>query len=193
MWQESSFHTDLKLNSTIKCDPLTPDPSPTPPTLQVSSCGKWRSSESRRPSTSAWATTWPPSSHVASPWSTPTPRTSPSLTRATGWSDRPPRGRESENKLWRQQQRTNMFRCPPVPPQPCGSRHAISPSCCGQKKTEKKKTLLRTFPPRRILFFRKKKKEEKSTISLCLVVVCVLEGKSLRRACLSLPSSQILE
>lgn len=61
-------------------------------------------------------------------------------------------------------------------------------------KEEGKKKTLHTFLPRRILFFKKKKKKkEKSTISLCLVVVCVLEGKSLRRACVSLPSSQILE
>lgn len=57
------------------------------PLIQASSCGKWRSSGSRRPSTSASATTWPPSFPVASPWSTPTPRTSPSSTKATGWSD----------------------------------------------------------------------------------------------------------
>lgn len=31
--------------------------------------------------------TWPPSCHAASPWSTPTPRTSPSSTKETGWSD----------------------------------------------------------------------------------------------------------
>lgn len=55
--------------------------------LQAFSCGRWRSSGSRRPSTSAWATTWPPSCRAASPWSTPTPRTSPSSTRAIGWSD----------------------------------------------------------------------------------------------------------
>lgn len=30
---------------------------------------------------------WPPSCHAASQWSTLTPRTSPSLTRETGWSD----------------------------------------------------------------------------------------------------------
>ncbi|CAG03574.1 unnamed protein product [Tetraodon nigroviridis] len=55
--------------------------------LQAFSYGKWRSSGSRRPNTSAWATTWPPSCRVASPWSTPTPRTSPSSTRGIGWSD----------------------------------------------------------------------------------------------------------
>lgn len=31
--------------------------------------------------------TWPRSSRAASQWSTPTPRTSPSSTRETGWSD----------------------------------------------------------------------------------------------------------
>lgn len=55
--------------------------------LQAFSCGKWRSSGSRRPNTSAWATTWPPSSRAASPWSTPTPRMSPSSTKEIGWSD----------------------------------------------------------------------------------------------------------
>lgn len=31
--------------------------------------------------------TWPPSCHAASPWSTLTPRTSPSSMKETGWSD----------------------------------------------------------------------------------------------------------
>lgn len=55
--------------------------------LQAYSCGKWRSSESKRLSTSVLAMTWPPSCHAASPWSTLTPRTSPSSTKETGWSD----------------------------------------------------------------------------------------------------------
>lgn len=55
--------------------------------LQAYSCGRWRSSESKRLSTSVLAMTWPPSCHAASPWSTPTPRTSPSSTKETGWSD----------------------------------------------------------------------------------------------------------
>lgn len=37
---------------------------------------------------------WPPSCHAASPWNTPTPRTSPSLTKETGWND----GGEGENR-----------------------------------------------------------------------------------------------
>lgn len=37
---------------------------------------------------------WPPSCHAASPWNTPTLRTSPSLTKETGWND----GGEGENR-----------------------------------------------------------------------------------------------
>ena len=55
--------------------------------LQGSSCGKWRSSENKRLNTNVSAMTWPPSCHAASLWSTPTPRTNPSLTKETGWSD----------------------------------------------------------------------------------------------------------
>ena len=55
--------------------------------LQAYSCERWRSSESKRLNTSEWATTWPPSCPGASRWSTPTPRTSPSSTKETGWSD----------------------------------------------------------------------------------------------------------
>lgn len=55
--------------------------------LQAYSCEKWRSSESKRLNTSGSATTWPPSCRGASLWSTPTQRTSPSLTKETGWSD----------------------------------------------------------------------------------------------------------
>lgn len=145
MWQDFSLHTELKFEFNHQLLPIwaaTSDPSSTSPPLQVSNCGKWRSSESRRPSTSAWATTWPPSCHAASQWSTPTRRTSLSSTRATGWSDRPSGGRERKRKKM-QQQRTNMFRCSPpsLPPQPCGLCLAISPSCCGLEEEGKKKNV----------------------------------------------------
>lgn len=54
---------------------------------QAYSCEKWKSNESRRLNTSVSGTTWPPSCPAASPWSTPTRRTSPSSTKETGWSD----------------------------------------------------------------------------------------------------------
>lgn len=55
---------------------------------QGSSWGRWRSSGSKRPNTSAWGTTWPPSCRAGSPWSTATPKTTPSSTRSTGWNER---------------------------------------------------------------------------------------------------------
>lgn len=74
--------------------------------LQASSFGKWRSSESRRLSTSVLAMMWPPFCLAASLWSTQTPRTSLSLMKETGWSD------DQWGKFKKKGQRTNIFRCP---------------------------------------------------------------------------------
>ena len=79
------------------------------PLLQAYSCEKWRSSESKRLNTSESATMWPPSCRAALLWSTPTPRTSPSLTKETGWSDG---GQGDRKKRQRWKEKTNMFRCP---------------------------------------------------------------------------------
>lgn len=60
------------------------------------------------------ATTWPPSCRAASPWSTPTPRTSPSLMKETGWSDDDQGESKHGGKRQRWQQRTNKVQVSPI-------------------------------------------------------------------------------
>lgn len=64
--------------------------------------------------------TWPPSCHAASLWSTLTPRTSPSLTKETGWSD----GDQAEDK------------CVQVPPYnpALHTSPSESPFCSGKRQ-----------------------------------------------------------
>lgn len=81
------------------------------PSEKAYSCEKWKSNENKRLNTSGSVTTWPPSCRAASPWSTPTPRTSPSLTKETGWNE----GGEGEEKAAAEDKRVQVTIPPPTP------------------------------------------------------------------------------
>lgn len=91
-------------------------------------------------------TMWPPSSRAASPWSTPTPRTSPSLTKETGWNE----GGEGKKEaaLAAEDKRVQVTIPPPTP------NLAIK---------EEKRRYGPLFPPSGFFI----------SSYLCLVVVCV--------------------
>lgn len=97
--------------------------------------------------------TWPPSCHAASPWSTLTPRTSPSSMKETGWSDvdgRDVKKRKRKKKKQRWWQRTNVFRCPPNPQTLHSTpRHQRVLSTLGRIQT----SLSPTFPLSSFFFF----------------------------------------
>lgn len=89
---------------------------------------------------SASATMWPPSCHAALLWSTPTPRTSQSLTKETGWSDGDQRDGGKKAALATKDKRVQV---PPLPKPPHSTpRHQRVLSTLERSET----SLLPTFP-----------------------------------------------
>lgn len=116
------------------------------------------------------ATTWPPSCRAASPWSTPTPRTSPSLMKETGWSE----DDQGEDKQSSGVPHRQTLQSTPL----C---QKVLPSLVGKKKKKKGNIIVAHFSSVKLFFI---------SSYLCLVVVCVRRGISTSSLCVSLISTR---
>lgn len=199
MWQESSFHTELKLNSTIRCYPsgfwpLTPLPPPPPPGIQLRKVEEQREQEAKHERVGNDVATIL-SRRIAVEYSDSEDESEFDEGDWMEWS--PVRGKREREKKKRCGGSSNSRGqiCSGVPlflPNTAVRASPSVPPAVDKRRRKKRKRCCALFLWGDFCFLRRRRRKKKSPY-LRLVVVCVLEGKTLRRACLSLPSSLILE